>query len=85
MRIIDNDAMVGLSIRDLRNIMAGRAATENANLANNPETKHKQIADLVSKDFYLKMLPEELATLHMMVAYTFTTWSTSVPGHFAEA
>ena len=65
MRIIDNDTMVGLSIRDLRNIMAGRAATENANLANNPETKHKQIADLVSKDFYLKMLPEELATLHI--------------------
>ncbi len=58
---------VGASVYDIYSIDHdnGEESKENANLQPNPETFHKKKADLMSKDAYLRMLPNHLAKAHI--------------------
>jgi ribonucleoside-triphosphate reductase len=55
---------VGIPAREFHNIITGGKDHDNANLSATPETSHKIVADLTSKNYYLKMLPEKLANAH---------------------
>jgi len=57
--------IVGLRIADIYGIIKGDGDNDNANLTPNPETSHKILADTLSKKYYLRMFPEEIAKAHI--------------------
>ena len=62
-----DDAAVVITVDELKNIwgVSGQKLHDNANMDDaNPETMHKRIADIVSSEAALKLIPPWLAELH---------------------
>ncbi len=60
-----NYETIGLPIYEIRKMLS-IFDRDNANLQDNPETFHKKVADNITKDFALTLLPTEISRAHLV-------------------
>jgi ribonucleoside-triphosphate reductase len=60
----DVNEEVSLTMKKLRSIVNGLETADNSNLGRSPEVGHKQIADIITKDYYMRRFPKEIREAH---------------------
>ena len=63
--MINDEEVVSLTMKKLREIILSTETLDNANQQKGPEATHKLIADVVSKDYYMKRFPKEIREAHL--------------------
>lgn len=62
----ENWASIGIPFCDLDDLMSGKSdlTRENANLPDSHESRHKHIADLIMKQYMLRVIPKNVRKMH---------------------